>query len=127
MQRNITALLAVVALGILAGCSALGPGIEDWPELAVHEHYVPHAEMRSRCAAFAAFGAPPMACAEINFAQRRCDIWFSAALPQSAYVRKHERLHCAGHDHEGESTLREALAGWRSRLSLATQAGEKQN
>jgi len=124
MRRTLAALLAAFALGVLAGCSALGPGIEDWPELAVHEHYVPHPEMRSRCRAFAAFGSPPRACAEVNFAERRCDIWFSADSPPSAYVRAHERLHCAGHDHEGESTLREALDGWRSRLPAVARAGE---
>jgi hypothetical protein len=115
MQRTLTGLLAAFVLGGLAGCSAMGPAIEDWPELAVHEHHVPRAEMRKRCAAFAAFGSPPQACAEVNFAQRRCDIWFRADRPPSAYVRAHERLHCAGHDHEGESTLRQALAEWRSR------------
>ena len=113
MQGNVAKLFAVLAAGFFAGCAAMGPQIEAWPELAVHEHHVPHAEMRSRCARFSGFGAPPLACAEINFAERRCDIWFSAERPPAEYVRRHERLHCAGHDHENEDTLRTALAEWR--------------
>ena len=34
----------------------------------------------------------------------------AVALAPAAYVVRHERLHCAGHDHEGETTLRDALA-----------------
>jgi len=99
----------------------MGPRIEGWPNLSVQEHYVPHAEMRSRCARFAGFGAPPLACAEINFAERRCDLWFSADFPPSAYVQKHERMHCAGHDHENDDTLRAALAEWRGQLAVIAE------
>jgi hypothetical protein len=118
MQGHVTAFFAALAAGFLVGCAALGPKIENWPYLAVHEHHVPHAEMRSRCARFSGFAAPPLACAEIDFAARRCDIWFSADFPPSARVREHERLHCAGHDHEGDDTLRAALAEWRGRVAL---------
>jgi len=118
MQGNVTGIFAALAAGLLAGCAAMGPRIEDWPELAVHEHLVPHAELRDRCARYSGFGAPPLACAEIDFAARRCDLWFSADFPPSAHVRRHERLHCAGHDHENDDTLRAALAEWRGRAAL---------
>jgi len=121
MQGNATRLFAALAASFLAGCAAMGPRIEGWPVLAVHEHYVPHVEMRERCARFAGFAAPPLACAEINFATLRCDIWFSADFPPSAHMREHERLHCAGHDHENENTLRAALAQWRAGVALAAR------
>src|SRR5262245_43946506 len=108
MQRNIAIFLA--ALGFLGGCADMGPRIEGWPELTVHEHYVPHAEMRKRCARYAGLA---ISCAEVRFAEARCDIWFSADRPPSEYVRRHERLHCAGHDHEHVDTLRSALSEYR--------------
>jgi hypothetical protein len=113
MQRYLQLLLGL-ALAALCGCAAMGPAIEDWPELAVHEHYVPRPRLLERCKKYAAFGSPPLACAEVNFAALRCDIWLNAGSPPAAYVLRHERLHCAGHDHEGEATLREALARYRA-------------
>jgi hypothetical protein len=128
MQGYSAKLGAILALGVLCGgCASMGPEIEDWPQLVVHEHYVARPVLLERCKKYAAFGSPPVACAEVNFAAGRCDIWLSAGAAPAAQVLKHERLHCAGHDHEGESTLREALAGWRSRPSLVAQGGEKQN
>ena len=106
MQGYLATLLAIA----LCGCASMGPAIEDWPELAVHEHHVPRPRLLEHCKQYAAFGSPPVACAEVNFAARRCDIWLNADAPPAAYVLRHERLHCAGHDHEGETTLREALA-----------------
>ena len=106
MQGYLATLLAIA----LCGCASMGPAIEDWPELAVHEHHVPRPRLLEHCKKYAAFGSPPVACAEVNFAARRCDIWLNADSPPAAYVLRHERLHCAGHDHEGETTLREALA-----------------
>jgi hypothetical protein len=118
MQGNVTRFIAALAAGVLAGCAAMGPRIEGWPVLAVHEHHVPHAEMRERCARYSGFGAPPLACAEVNFSELRCDVWFSADFPPSTRVREHERMHCAGHDHENDDTLRAALAEWRRQLAL---------
>jgi hypothetical protein len=110
MQGYPAMLLAIA----LCGCASMGPAIEDWPELAVHEHHVPRPRLLEHCKKYAAFGSPPVACAEVNFAARRCDIWLNADSPPAAYVLRHERLHCAGHDHEGETTLREALARYRA-------------
>ena len=111
MQGHLLTLLALA----LSGCASMGPAIEDWPELEVIEHHVPRAQVHERCRKYAAFGSRPLACAEVDFAARRCDIWLSAESPPAAYVLRHERQHCAGHDHEGESSLRDALALHRSR------------
>jgi hypothetical protein len=122
MQGYLSTLLGI-ALGALSGCASMGEPIEGWPELAVQEHHVPRPLLLERCKKYAAFGSPVVACAEVDFAARRCDIWLSAESPPAAYVLRHERLHCAGHDHEGESSLRDALALYRSRPSAIAGAG----
>lgn len=83
---------------LLTGC-AMSPPAADWPKLDVFEHYVPHAEMRDRCARWTAWGASPEACAEWNFVRRRCDIWYSADFPPQRFIIEHERKHCAGWMH----------------------------
>jgi hypothetical protein len=99
---------------VLTACTIVGhQRVAGWPELAVVEHHVPEAEMRSRCAKYVAFGMSPQACAEFNFALRRCDIWFSADFPPTRSMVEHERLHCQGYDHLGMSTMAELLARHR--------------
>lgn len=95
----------------------MGPQIDGWPELTVYEHHVPHAQMRAQCTQYSRFA---LSCAQVSFTEGRCDIWFSAERPPSAYVQRHERLHCAGHDHEEDDTLRAALT--RHRMQRATLA-----
>lgn len=89
------------------------PAPADWPALAVAEHRVSWEEMTKRCSKYAPFGWTPMACSEIRLTTRRCDIWLSAdhAAP---YIIEHERLHCAGHDHVGDTNLRDMWAHWKS-------------
>jgi hypothetical protein len=84
--------------------------VEGWPELEIVEHHVPHAVMRSRCAKYVGFGMAPIACAEFDLAGGRCHVWFSADFPPSKSVLEHERLHCQGYDHPGETTMRDILA-----------------
>lgn len=100
----------------LVSCSAMSStGIEGWPRLEVREHYLPHAEMRTRCAKYVGFGATAYACMEVRFDLSRCDIYYSADFPPQAWVIEHERKHCAGFDHAGETTLRDALKAWRAK------------
>jgi hypothetical protein len=107
----VRALIAALLSLSSAACATIGhQKVEGWPALEVVEHYVPHARMRERCARYAGFGTTPLACAEFHFAARQCHIWFSADFPPSRGVIDHERLHCAGYDHVGESTMKELLA-----------------
>ena len=100
-----------LALLLAAGCTVMGTErVEGWPKLTVVEHYVPHHEMRDRCGKYLGPFMSPEACAEFDFAHLRCDIWFSADFPPSAFIVNHERQHCAGYDHEGEHELRDVLA-----------------
>ena len=87
--------------------------VPGWPELTVIEHRVPHEEINARCARYVGFGVLPIACAEFNFKAGTCNLWFSADLPLPQAVLRHEREHCAGYDHEGESTLARLLEAHR--------------
>lgn len=95
---------------VLAGCASIGhERVEGWPELTVYEHYVPHHVMRDKCVKYTPMGTSPEACAEFDFFNKRCDIWYSADFPPTQAVIKHERLHCAGYDHLWSTDMRDWL------------------
>jgi hypothetical protein len=82
--------------------------------LEVVERYVPQAEMRSRCKEYVTSVAMvPVACAQFDFVNARCYVWYNADEPPSAATIAHERLHCQGYDHVGETTMRDLLRGSR--------------
>lgn len=125
MSRELAGrLLCVLAIfafcAFTHGCTSIdmhtaAPG--DWPDLQVIEHEVSHAEMRDNCARWSPWYSSPEACAVINFATLRCDIWTSKDFPPPAAWREHEAMHCDGHDHEGESTLRDAWAAYKAHVA----------
>jgi hypothetical protein len=111
MKRH--AVILAVLTQFLAACTSIGhEKVEGWPKLAVVEHYVPHHEMRDRCAKYTPWGSSPEACAEFNLLARRCDLYFSADFPPPAFFVKHERMHCDGYDHEGETHMRDFLRAY---------------
>jgi hypothetical protein len=119
------AVAAAVAASVLAlqGCTIVGhQQVQGWPQLAVVEHYVPELQLRERCVKYVAFGMSPQACAEFDFAARRCDLWFSADFPPTQSMVEHERLHCQGYDHVGMSTMQDILARYRGEDSASTGA-----
>jgi hypothetical protein len=116
-MKNKSLGMATVALmsTMISACSVIGgERVEGWPELKIVEHHVSHREMRDRCMPYMGFGMTPEGCAEFNFAQSRCDIWVSADFPPPAFVLDHERQHCAGFEHAGETELRQILANVRA-------------
>lgn len=118
----------VLASAALGACSTIGhERVEGWPTLEIVEHYVPHATMRDRCAKYVGFGMSPIACAEFELVARRCHIWFSADFPPEPYVVEHERLHCQGYDHPGETTMREILARFNRQNPLSASTGASEN
>ena len=88
--------------------------VEGWPQLAIVEHLVPDKEMRERCSKFPIFGSAPLACAQFNLQESRCDIWYSTRGPLRSFVLAHERRHCEGYNHAGEHHLDEALKAYRA-------------
>ena len=112
---------AVLLSAFTSACTYIGgEPLPDWPELVIFEHHVPHREMRERCAKYAPPMMSPEACAEFYFVQGECHIWFSADFPPSESIVRHEREHCRGYEHAGESGLREMLATYRASQGLAS-------
>ena len=104
------AFLAAAISLLAAGCTTIGhEKVQGWPRLEVVEHYVPYEAMAARCQKYVGFGMTPLACAEFDFVAHRCHLWFNESFAPRAVV-EHERLHCQGYDHAGESTMRDFLA-----------------
>ncbi len=99
---------------VLSACTVVGhEKVQGWPKMEIVSHYVPNDELNERCARYVGFGMLPEACAEFDFKANRCDIWFSADFLPTASMVEHERLHCQGYDHIGQSTMAEMLARYR--------------
>lgn len=120
MKRILIILLAAAS----TACTTVGHDkVEGWPELTIVEHRVSAGEMYERCRKYVAFGMLPMACAEFNLATKRCDIWLMEGFAPRSVV-EHERLHCLGHDHVGETAMRDFLTRYRAATSgVAAAAG----
>jgi hypothetical protein len=115
MKRHAAIALLFPLFLSLGACTSIGhEKVEGWPQLTVVEHYVPHHVMRDRCVKYTPFGSSPEACAEFNLAERRCDLWFSADFPPPKAFIEHERMHCAGYDHVGETNMRDYLARYQA-------------
>lgn len=71
--------------------------------------------MRNRCAPYVGFGMLPEACAEIDLAAKRCDLWFSNEFRPSSAILAHEREHCEGYDHIGQTQIADMLKRWRAK------------
>lgn len=129
MKRRAANLLLFLGISLLqAACTTVDSHqkVEGWPLLTVHEHHVPHSVMRDRCVKYTAFGSYPEACAEFNLATRRCDIWFSADFPPSKAMVEHERLHCAGYDHVGETNMKDFLARYLAEERALIARGQQE-
>jgi len=93
----------------LGGCTTIGhQKVEGWPQLTVIEHHVPHYVMRGplrevRAVGYLAGGPAP------SSTSRRAPAT-SGSAPTSRRRRafvKHERMHCEGYDHVGETQMRD--------------------
>ncbi|HZQ71831.1 MAG TPA: hypothetical protein VFB08_02870 [Burkholderiales bacterium] len=113
---------ALVIAILCSGCSTLAEKpVPGWPALQVVEHRVPHEVMREHCVRYVGFGQSPAACAEFDFAQHRCDIWYSADFPPQPFIVEHERMHCRGYEHAGEHHLSEAWHRWQAAQESAVR------
>jgi hypothetical protein len=116
--------ILVVLAALLPACATVDhQRVEGWPELEIVEHYVPHREMQDRCVRYVGFGMAPEACAEFDLAARKCHIWYSADSLPVGFVRKHERLHCAGYDHVGSAAMQQFLNQHLARQGGGAAAG----
>jgi hypothetical protein len=114
-------LLALALAALAGGCAVIDrhEKVAGWPELRIVEHYVPDEAMRKRCSKYALL---PEACAEFYFDRGECHVWYSADYPPMPFVVAHERLHCQGYDHAGDTSMRDVLARYE-----AERAAEHRN
>jgi hypothetical protein len=105
----------VAAVLLLAGCTMIDDAkrVEGWPDLVVVEHYVSYEQMRARCNRYVGPGMTPLACAEFHFGAGECHLWFDEEPAQ--WVIEHERKHCLGFDHVGDTTMTKMLRDWEGR------------
>lgn len=97
-------LAPVAALALLSACSSIDHqrgAPADWPQL----HVVVHREGFMPCEPLLS------GCAVADFCTRRCDVYLRVAVPG---LEAHERAHCAGLDHPGESTMAAAWAAYKT-------------
>jgi hypothetical protein len=120
-MRKFLALLAALS----SGCAMVigHERVNGWPELEIVEHYVPHAQMRDKCAPYVGFGMSPEACAEFDLVNRKCHLWFSGDFPPQKFIVEHERLHCAGYDHVGSTSMARFLQYHVSTRGVSAGAG----
>lgn len=113
-------ILAMLGGGSVAACTTIDEHTEppkDWPDLSITEHYVPHAQMRDRCVKYTAWYLNPEACMEVHFDTKVCDLWFSADFPPPQLFVQHERMHCAGYQHPGDTQLSDAWNNYKAAVA----------
>lgn len=98
----------------LSGCTMMpDQRVEGLPPLLVTEHVVEPGEIFGHCRGAMSWWhwaalAFPVACANIDFERRTCDIYVATNSPPETV--EHERLHCQGYDHGGR--IQEAFNSW---------------
>lgn len=110
---------AALSLALLAGCATTidmsRPPPADWPKLEVKIARVTDAQARMLCPRNNDIVISYNACTIPAFAYGTCNIYLVTADPD---VLAHERMHCLGYDHPGESTLRDAWAAYKRSLAV---------
>lgn len=77
--------------------------------MAVVEEKVSFDEVQEQCRRFVGWGQWPMACAVFYFQSARCHIFYAFD-----WALEHERMHCLGYDHPGDTSMREALQRFKA-------------
>ncbi len=110
-----------LALLLLTGCGSLishNPPPSDWPQLRVVIHKGTQMQVQKKCVKYLSPFNAVMSlglvggCAEVNFRQKRCDIWVPHDVSQE--VLDHEMEHCKGKDHPTESTMKDAWERYKA-------------
>jgi hypothetical protein len=112
MKTSLKLLLLLSAA--LSGCTIIDrrEPVPGWPALKVVEHHVAHDEMRDRCSPTVSAFFAAEACTYFDFDKSEAHIYVSKDFPTD-WVLRHERLHAAGYDHFGSSSMREMLESWK--------------
>ena len=83
----------------------------DWPKLEQLVERLPDADTQRACSRYMSAGPPRRACAVVNFAAGTCRIVLADSSTRGNY--DHERMHCMGYDHAGETTVRDAWSTYK--------------
>ena len=112
MKNKIFGLLLLPAA--LGGCAVIDQHqkVAGWPELKVIEHYVAAPEMRERCRPYAPPFSVPLGCTLFYLDQSEAHIYLSKDFP-AQWILEHERLHAAGYDHVGSTSMQQMLENWK--------------
>lgn len=107
---------------LLAGCatSVIDTSRQppaDWPALAVSIQKSPPQQFDAICGRGLPGLTHRVSCALVDFSQKRCWIMVRPDDTLSPYWEEHERAHCAGMDHAGESTMRDAWERYKLRAA----------
>lgn len=114
----------LLSLALLSGCATLidehQPPPKDWPDLMILDNVVSGWEVQKRCyqylsLPFKLIGGLAMACAQVNFEERTCNIY--RAEDASANIIEHEQMHCRGLSHPGDTWAEDALRNWQAYLA----------
>ena len=111
----------LLCLALLTGCATM---IDEhqappprWPSLEVRDNIVGIWEIQKRCykhvnLGWKLLGGFAGGCAEINFADRTCNIY--RAYDASEEWLAHEEAHCRGYSHVGETWAADALRAYEA-------------
>ena len=101
---------------LLSGCSTIDYSRQppaDWPVL--QERIVHDFSMTQQCAGALFPITVSFGCALISFVNGTCTIYLASDAPE---VLVHERAHCAGYDHVGASSARDAWVAFKAWMAL---------
>lgn len=116
MLRNLLAGAALFGCATVIDEHRLPPA--GWPKLEVRDNVISGWQVQVKCymylpLAHRLLGGIALACAEVNFRDCTCNIW--RAWDASEEILLHERLHCLGYSHYGETWAEDLLNEWRGK------------
>lgn len=105
-----------LAVLLLAGCATANidahrPPPSDWPALREQVVKASREEVRQRCIGASRTSYEPAGCALVYFSKGECII-LDAGVDMD-----HERMHCRGYDHPGDSSFRDAWERYKARAA----------
>jgi len=117
--------MRLLPLLLLVGCATSTIDLDrqpppDWPKLAVRYYDASPSEFDSWCSK-STLARHVDSCVVVRFATNECFVLARHGQKLSDEVDKHEREHCAGYDHPGDSTMRNLWERYKARSSASSR------
>lgn len=106
---------AALALLLLSGCSVMDYSRappSDWPALTVTVERMAFGPLQAKCGGN--LFVQVLACPWVNFTARTCVIYTST---DDEAVLDHERDHCRGYNHVGDSRVSDMWRHWKAYMA----------